>query len=165
MSGFKLYEISSLLQQAYEAADAAINADTGEMTPDWSAFLETVEMERTEKIEHVACLLKSISSESDAIKSEELALRKRRQALDNKYDRIKTWLSQFVSVGEKIKTARVAIGWTTSHSVDILNPAEVPDDMCKIEKTPVKTLIKDFLSSFPACTWARIVEKKSITIK
>lgn len=144
MSGFKLYEISQLLQESIDAADEFIDHETGVIPDDWAKFLDDVQMERDEKCLSVAkyCIL--LDAESSAIKNEEKKLSSRRRLLNNKYDRIKKYLSTVVKEGEKISDQCVQISWRKSTSTIIDAPDKIPDEYCKIERMPI---LKDIASA------------------
>lgn len=166
MSQWKLYEIDQLLRDAYNAADAAINHDTGEVPPDWAKFLDDVQGERDEKALNVAAMIRELKAEAEAITTERKRLQAREKAAENKADALKSYLSAFVRPGEKIKDNRVSIGWSHRQSVVVDDPAVVPDDYCKIERTPQLTLIKDAIANGGVVVpGARIVDNQFITIR
>lgn len=88
-----------------------MDEETGEVTVDFDA-LNALQMEKDAKIENLALFWKDLVAEALAIKAEEEALAKRRKTVEKKAERIKEYL-EYVLAGEKFKTAKVAVSYTT----------------------------------------------------
>lgn len=97
----KLYEIDQALLDLTDP-------ETGEIM-DISAF-QALTMERERKLEGMACWIKDLAAESEALKKEEDALRMRRQKTDIKRQQVFRYLQQMLA-GEKLKTPRVAVSY------------------------------------------------------
>ena len=86
----RLYDIESGILEILERGfnDACVNED-GEVDFDLAvAFLETLECERTEKLESIALYVKELYHEADAIAQEEIKLKNRRLAKEKKAERL-----------------------------------------------------------------------------
>lgn len=117
----KLYEYDQRLAACIKLDDADaeseyLDTETGEII-DKEAF-EALEIERSEKLAGIACMIKEKQAFSDAIKAEIHALQKRLKVNDNHVDRIKNWLADYLN-GEKVKTPRATISYMKSKSVQI----------------------------------------------
>ena len=104
-----IYEIDSAIL-------ALIDPETGEVL-DNEAF-DSLQMERDEKIENVACWLKNTDAEAKAIRNEELELAKRRKALESRSDRLKAYLGYALN-GNKFSTAKCSVSFRNTQSVDV----------------------------------------------
>ena len=85
--------------------------------------LEAITASIEEKADNIACMLKGLEAEAQAIKAEEDRLKARRQAKERAYERIKAYLSE-----ERLKanitavdTARNKITFRKSESVQIVD--------------------------------------------
>ena len=105
----KLYEIDSAI---YECIDA----ETGEIID--IDKLNNLMMERDAKIEGVACWIKDLKAESEAIKAEKMKLAERQRIAENKAESLKKWLA-FALQGEKFKTARCSVAFRNTESVEV----------------------------------------------
>ncbi len=93
----------------YEIDEALLDLtdpETGEIM-DISAFTE-LQMDREKKLEGIACWIKDLFAEEDALKNEEDALRARRAAARRKRESLWAYL-QTMLAGEKLKTGKVAV--------------------------------------------------------
>ena len=88
-----LYDIDAQIAALEDAAedDMLIDEETGELISVAQA-LDALRMERDEKIENVACWVKNLCAEADAIRDEEDRLVKRRKAAETKAANLKAWL-------------------------------------------------------------------------
>lgn len=142
-----------------------IDQETGEVID--LDHLNALEMERDKKISNVACWIKDLKAEAEAIKAEKQALDKRQKAAENKAESLKTWLSGILQ-GEKFKDSRCAISYRRSERVDFadnFNFDTLPDYMKKVTIEPKKTEIKEFLKGGGEIEGVRIEENTSMTIK
>ena len=142
-----------------------IDQETGEIID--IDRLNALEMERDKKISNVACWIKDLKAEAEAIKAEKQTLDKRQKAAENKAESLKEWL-QSILQGEKFKDSRCSISYRRSERVDFadnFNFDTLPDSMKKITIEPKKTEIKEFLKAGGEIEGVRIEENTSMTIK
>ena len=142
-----------------------IDQETGEVVD--IDRLNALEMERDKKISNVACWIKDLRAEAEAIKAEKQALEKRQKAAENKAESLKEWLSGILQ-GEKFKDSRCSISYRRSERVDFSDNFDLntlPDYMKKVTIEPKKTEIKEFLKGGGEIEGVRIEENTSMTIK
>jgi len=157
----KLYEIDAALENC-----AIFDETTGEVIElDYDAIRELV-MERDAKLENIACWIKSLNAEAEAVKTEKLKLQKRQQTLETRADGLKQFL-QAELAGEKIKTGRVSVSYhTTRNVVDIKDAEMVPADFMVVRKIePDKTALKNAILAGEIIDGVQLVDKVSIVIK
>lgn len=137
-----LYEIDSAILDC-------IDQETGEIID--SDKLTALNMERDKKISNVACWIKDLKAEAEALKTEKQNLAKRQQVCENKAESLKNWLMYALN-GEKYKDSRCNIGYRKSTSVNFginFDFNTLPEDLKKItvepKKNEIKAAIKDGL--------------------
>ena len=153
-----IYEIEQAILET-------VDQETGEVID--IDRLNALEMERDKKISNVACWIKDLRAEAEAIKAEKQALDKRQKAAENKAESLKGWLQNILQ-GEKFKDSRCAISYRRSERVDFSDSFDLntlPDCMKKVTIEPKKTEIKEFLKAGGEIEGVRIEENTSMTIK
>ena len=153
-----IYEIEAAILET-------VDEETGEIID--LERLEALEMERDRKISNVACWIKDLKAEAEAIKAEKQALEKRQKAAENKAERLKEWL-QGILQGEKFKDSRCSISYRKSEKVVFAEDfayVTLPDSMKKVTVEPKKTEIKDYLKTGATIEGVTLVENSSIQIR
>ena len=159
----KLYEIDQAILDT-------IDQETGEILD--PVRLDELQMERTTKLENVACYIKNLEAEATAYKNEKEAFAAREKTAKRKAESYKQWLAMVLN-GEKMITTRAAVSFRKSESVEIPNEelfvkwASEYNDSLLTYSTPVpnKTAIKQALKSGIEVSGAALIEKQSISIK
>ena len=103
----------------YEINEGILNCidpETGEIID--IDKLNELELERDAKIENVACWIKELKAEAEAIKAEKLALAERQRVAENKAESLKKWLAYALD-GQKFKTSKCSISYRKSESVEV----------------------------------------------
>ena len=111
----------------YEIEDAILNCvdqETGEIID--AEALTALQMEREKKLEGVACWVKDLKAEAEAIASEIKALTARKKAAENKAERLKAWLAEVLE-GEVFKTSKVRISYTHNSRLNVIDEQSVID--------------------------------------
>jgi len=168
----KLYEINSQIEQLWQHADEAFDAEASpEHLDQLERLLKQAEVTLAEKAVAIACLIKGIEADVDALAEEELILRNRRKTAERQADWLRAYLAGNLTPGEKIKDARVVISWRKSQSVQLLVDAERLPQNFRREKLVIeadKVAIKDAFEAGTASTLsglAEVVTKNTIQIK
>ena len=163
-----LYELSG----AYR--DFLVAVQNGDI-PDEAikATLQGLEGAIEEKADNIACIIKQLNAEINAIKAEEQALSQRRKTKENESDRLKAYLQKELEVAgmKKIETARNRISFRKSVQVDVqdensfMKSPESENYLIysapKIDKTAIKEAIKAGIQ-VPGC---QLVERQNLQIK
>ena len=159
----KLYEINEQLEELLEALDYA--EDTGEVQSE----IDSLKIERDEKIENVGLYIKSLKADAIAIKTEEKALAERRKVIENKQKRLENWL-QYALDGNKFKTAKLVVSYRKSVSVviDDINALDLTHSDLVTTKTVTsanKTAIKEYLKDNDLTGMAHLEESQNMQVK
>lgn len=156
-----LYQIN---QQIEEAFYSGMDPETGEIIGDLSS-LDELQIARDEKIENICLFYKNLISDAEAIRAEEKKLAERRRACENHAERLKKYLADNLQ-GETFKTARAAVSWRRSTSVNVTDVWALPDEYIKMEDPkPIKTEIAKALKAGKEVTGAELVESQSMSIR
>lgn len=152
----KLYEIDNAIMDC-------VDMETGEIID--VERLSTLQMERDQKIEGIGCWIKNLLSDAKALKEEKDNLAARQKSAENKAASLKAYLSSYLN-GEKFKTAKVAISYRKSDSLDIAEGAAIPEKYLKYsEPTPDKIGLKAALKAGEKFPGISIVTSSNIQIK
>lgn len=148
-----------------------------QMLNGWFDTLEGIEGEFEMKAENIAAFIKSLKAQSDILKNEETALKKRRDTKDRQIESLKTYLlNQMKAIGRKkidmpkavisirnnapslvVDDELELINWAEEHDMDSFLNYQLP----KIKKSEVKKACKDNMD----IPYVHMESKESLTIK
>ena len=172
----KLYEITTNIQRIWDVASFALQEE-GLDEERKNALLVTLEndlkrteINQTQKCLDIACLIKTMEAESEAIKKEEEKLYARRKRVEKSAEWLRTYLTNNITKGTVFKDARATITWRNSKAVNILVKAEdlpVQYQRKTVFIEPNRTVIKEAIESGDTSLTglATIEEKANIQIK
>lgn len=152
-----LYEID-------QAILACVDLETGEIID--QDQLDSLMMERSDKIESVALWVKNLESDAVAYKAEKEAFAQREKQAYDKAKRLKEWLAK-VCEGEKFSTTKCSVSFRSSEAVEIVDASEIPDEYLRVKMTsePDKVAIKDAIKAGMVIGGCQLVKKLSTSIK
>ena len=170
--GMTLYDIDAQIAALDGAAedDMLIDEETGELVSVAQA-LDALRMEREAKLENVACWVKNLSAEADAIREEENRLLKRRKAAETKAANLKAWLLAAMTredgTTDKLKTGRVMVSVKRNPPSTVVDDALLPSSykVAKITYQPNKEMIKRELLAGGKVPGAHLEYGRSVVIK
>ena len=170
--GMTLYDIDAQIAALEDAAedDMLIDDETGELIS-VSQALDALRMEREAKLENVACWVKNLSAEADAIREEENRLIKRRKAAETKAANLKSWLLAAMTredgTTDKLKTGRVMVSVKRNPPSTVVDEALLPSTykVAKITYQANKELIKRELLAGGEVPGAHLEYGRSVVIK
>jgi hypothetical protein len=154
----KLYEIMQELELALTPDE------NGEITQEQLDLFEGLELAKNEKIENIACWIKNLRADADAIKAEEKSLADRRRAKENHADRLAGFLSQILQ-GDKFESARCKVSFRKSEQIEIINEDNIPAQYFKITKTVMKSELKQAVTNGLYSDGAKLTIHQNIQIK
>ncbi len=161
-----LYEIDQRIA-------ALCDPETGEVAD--AEALDNILMEREEKMEHIACGVKNMQAEIDAIRAEEKNLSTRRTALQVRQEKLKQYLASALH-GEKFQSARVQVNFRKTERLEIIEGMEPylisfleADGYNNCLKTGETTVLKDelkkLIKSGVRVPFTRLAQNLSMGVK
>lgn len=145
-----------------------IDLETGEIID--IDKLNELQLEKDAKIENVACWIKELKAEAEAIKAEKQTLAERQKVAENKAESLKKWLAYALD-GQKFKTSKCSISYRKSEAVEVteegLNNLIKEHDELLTYKAPEpnKTAIKQALKDGLSVQGVQLVQNTSTIIK
>lgn len=153
----------------YEIEDAileCVDTETGDIID--LERLEQLEIDRATKISNIACWIKDLSAEVEAIKAEKKNLDKRQKAAENKAASLKEFLENFMN-GAKYKDGRCAISYRATTKTEVAEGAldGLADEYKTIKTTVTPNLaaIKEALENGVELEGCQLIHKNNIQIK
>ena len=159
--GMSIYEIDDSIM-------SLVDLETGEIEDE--KRYDELQMERTQKVENIACYFKNLIAEAKAMREEEANLAQRRKAVENKAERIKSLLV-YALKGDKFESPKVRCSYRKAKSVQVDDSfiewaQEHADDLLTFkEPTPNRTAIKAALADGREIMHAEIVTHESLQVK
>lgn len=154
-----LYELSQDLLAVKNLLEyGELDEDTARDT------IESIEGAAESKLESIGKLIQEMEGEKLALKNEIERLKAREASKTKAIDRLREYVQSYL-VTQDIKSIEAGLfkySLRKSTYVDITG--EVPDEFMKVELTPMKKEIKDYLKNNEA-SWASIKERQSLMIK
>ena len=152
----KLYEIDQAILNC-------IDLETGEIID--TEQLDKLTMEREAKLENVACWIKELKAEAEALKAEKMAFAKRQQVAENKMESLKKYLAYALD-GQAFKTVRASVTFRKSQAVEIADIYKLDENYLRYKEPEAdKTAIKEALKAGKTVAGATLVENTSVIIK
>jgi hypothetical protein len=152
----KLYEIDQAIMDC-------IDLETGEVID--ADKLNELQMERDAKIENVACWIKDLKAEAEALKAEKQAFAERQKVAENKMESLKKWLAYALD-GQAFKSTRASVTFRTTESVDIPDIYKLDENYLRYKEPEAdKTAIKKAIEAGQVVAGATLVENTSTIIK
>lgn len=151
-----LYEINAAIL-------SCVDLETGEIID--VEQLHALQMEREQKIENVALWYKNLLSDAAQYAAEEAAFKEKKQKAKAQAERVKAYLLDALQ-GEKYKSTRVSISYTTSNRVIVDDVLNLPPRFVRFaEPEPNKTEIAAAIKNGEEVNGAHIERNQSIVIK
>lgn len=152
-----LYEID-------EAILACVDEETGEVLD--VEKLEELGLVREQKISNIACWMKDLGAEIEALRNEEKNLKARREAKERKKESLKAYLAQFLA-GEKYEDERCRVSFRKVASVAIDNFDDIPAEYIrtKVETSADKEALKKLLKEGETVAGVHLEESLAMTVK
>lgn len=155
----KLWEIDDDIRNF----EFEIDEETGEILNPYA--LDDLQMERESKIENIACLIKELRAEADAITNEAKSLKERADKRKNKADRLEDYLD-YALQGNAFSTTRCEVTYKKSYETIIDDINSIPKEFIKevVDIKPDKMAIKKAINGGTSVNGAHILEKNNIKV-
>ena len=152
----KLYEIDQAILNC-------IDLETGEIID--TEQLDKLTMERETKLENIACWIKELKAEAEALKAEKMAFAKRQQVAENKMESLKKYLAYALN-GQAFKSTRASVTFRKSQAVEVADIWKLDENYLRYKEPEAdKTAIKEALKQGKTVAGATLVENTSVIIK
>lgn len=170
----KLYEVNLAIQSALDRLD--FDHETGEIGENTEAVLaelDALEMERDRILEYIAMVALNIRSDASALKAEEGRLKKRREALERKEEKIISILDCECG-GEKKDLGFATVSYRKSECVEVLDAEEAVawlsgnghEDCIRIKPPEIaKDEVKKLIKKETAVPGVKLVTKNNCSLK
>ena len=161
----QLYRIANGIKNCFKVYEnTVVNEETGEIFD--ADYLDQLKMKKEAKVDNIACWIKELEAEAEALKKQEEGFAVRRKRAERRAASLKDYLTFWVG-GENMKLKRSEVRWRKSTSVTIMNENAIPETFKKQKITEVidKTGIKNALKKGEAVDGATLTEKQNIQIK
>lgn len=139
-----------------------IDLETGEIID--CEKLNTLQLERNQKIENIALWIKNLLADAKAFEEEEKVFATKKKVAKNKADSLKKYLEE-VLAGNSFSTNKVNISYRKSKSVVIEDMSKIPQQYLMFEPKVDKTHLKQVIESGVNIEGAYIEEKQNMQIK
>lgn len=161
-----LYEINDAYEKAL--SNFAVDDETGEVIFD-DEEIKRLEGAFEEKVDNIACYIKSLNALSDSIKAEKQALDERLKSNDKKVESLKKFLVMSLEMRDmkKFESARNKLSFRKSTSVVINEDAVLPTKYVKTVVTEKvdKKAIGDALKNGEVVEGCYLKESNNLQIK
>lgn len=142
-----LYEVAEEIEKAFALA---VDPDTGEIDDEKMVLLESLQMERDRKIENVACYIKNLKADAQALKAEKDAFAKRQKQAENKAEALSRYLMSALN-GEKFSSNRCSVSFRHTQKVTLDEGYTIYDidthfvrmKEPELDKTAIKKALED----------------------
>ena len=140
-----------------------IDAETGEIID--AEMLDKLQMEKSEKIENVACWIKDLKAEAEALKAEKMAFAERQRVAENKVESLKRYLAYALD-GQAFKSTRASVSFRTTDKVEIDDIYKLNENYLRYKEPEAdKEAIKKAIKSGQTVAGATLVKNTSVIIK
>ena len=151
------------LYQIDQAILDCIDLETGEIID--TEQLDKLTMEREAKLENVACWIKELKAEAEALKAEKQRLAERQKVAENKMESLKKYLAYALD-GQAFKTVRASVTFRKSQAVEIADIYKLDENYLRYKEPEAdKTAIKEAIKQGKTVAGATLVENTSVIIK
>lgn len=154
----------SSLYQIDQAIMNCCDPETGEILN--VELLESLCIERSQKIENVVCWIKNLQADVLALKAERESFEKREREANAKIESLKKWLANALE-GEKFSTSKCVVSFRKSVRIEVTDPESVPKEFmvetvtCKPDANAIKAVLK----SGREVSGCRLVENMNAQIR
>mgnify|MGYP000859927100 FL=1 len=142
---------------------SCVDMETGEIVD--AEKLDTLNMEKSRKIRNIACWVKELKAEAEALKKQKEAFAAREKAARHKAEGLMSYLGAYLG-GKPVKDTEYQISFTPSQATEITDEAAIPQTFRipqpdKIDKAGILAALKQGA----VIAGATLIERQNIQIK
>ena len=146
---------------------SCVDMETGEIVD--AEKLDTLNMEKSRKIRNIACWVKELKAEAEALKKQKEAFAAREKAARHKAEGLMSYLGAYLGAylgGKPVKDTEYQISFTPSQATEITDEAAIPQKFRipqpdKIDKAGILAALKQGV----VIAGATLIERQNIRIK
>jgi len=132
--GLSLFKIEDRIQQIVLEGT---NQETGEISDEALAELESMELAREEKVINWGLYIKGERAEADAVQKQADILSLRAKSHRARADKLEGTLERYLEPDEKFSDPRVVVKWRKSSAVEIYDEEALPRMFWRQKPTPL----------------------------
>ena len=142
---------------------SCVDMETGEIID--AEKLDELKMEKEQKIRNIACWVKELNAEAEALKKQKDAFAAREKAAKNKAEGLKAYLSSYLG-GKEAKGTEYQISFRASQATETTDEEAIPPEylVSQPDKIDKDGLLKA-LKGGAVIPGAQLIERKNIQIK
>lgn len=155
-----LFEYNDMID---EVMAKAVNEDGEIIDETVMEQLNSLQMERAEKIDNCLAYYKSRKAMAEALKAEKKAIADRQRIAENEAESIKRYLGMALA-GEKYESIKGKVSYRRSEEVHVDDITKLPEEYLKYKPEPNKTAIKEAIKEDGVVIEGAWIEEKTNTI-
>ena len=142
---------------------SCVDMETGEIVD--AEKLDKLKMEKEQKIRNIACWVKELNAEAEALKKQKDSFAAREKAAKNKAESLKAYLSSYLG-GKAAKGTEYQISFRASQATEITDEEAIPSAFFipQPDKLDKDGLLKA-LKGGAVIPGAQLIERKNIQVK
>jgi len=162
-----LFDLNRDIEKALDDILNSVNEETGEVDESCVQLLEELQMQKDEKLENIGCYIKNLTADVNAFKEEEKVMKKRREVIEHKIERLKKYVSLILNGEKWDKSTKVQFNFTESTQTIIDDESLIPKKFLvkKTDYSPDKNAIKEAIKSGKKVKGAHLNTVKNIQVK
>lgn len=164
-----LYEIDKNIEAIMDRMFDEVDEETGEVKAEIVDELKNLQEAREQKLDNIGALIKNLTSDVEAMKTEKDALDKRIKTKQKRIDWLKSYVASDLIANDqaKFESSRVVFSFRKSVSVSIPDETKIPKKyfIKKIETVLDKAGISKLLKEGQTIRGAELIEKQNLQIK
>jgi hypothetical protein len=136
----KLYEITNEFNEVLHFINSSLENEVADnsLIEDLSSMLDSLQLEKTQKILNIGRYIKNLSAEVEAHKAEAKKQQAKAKVLENRIDALKNYLALNMDRSEKYNDPTVEVSYSSRGSVKIDIPLSELNDWYVDEQTVLK---------------------------
>ena len=155
-----LFEYNDMID---EVMAMAVNEDGEIIDEAVMEQLNSLQMERAEKIDNCLAYYKSRKAMAEALKAEKKAIADRQRIAENEAESIKRYLGMALA-GEKYESIKGKVSYRKSEEVHVDDITKLPEEYLKYKPEPNKIALKEAIKADGVVIDGAWIEEKTNTI-
>ena len=164
-----LYELTQEQAALVATIDDHTDPETGELSSDYAAALDSAEIATAAKLEAVEAFRRGLAAEAEAFKAEETRLAKRRKAMEARHESLGKYMASCLTLAglDHLKAGTFDFRMQANAPAVMLlcDPADLPTEYRKATWTADKKAIGEALKRGEELEFAVLSPSKSLRVR